>query len=108
MENTKSENKQNPAPAAERAPAISLPPGDVLVKRIRGVDGMHPIGPVVMGRIYTMTFEQAATYCVGDAAEFSPVMPADKERIDKAASDRKVADLERQRAELDRQIAAAK
>lgn len=53
--------------------ALSLPAGDVLIRKVRGADGTHPwLGYVKTGRVYCLAAARAAEFC-GEGSEFEPV-----------------------------------
>ncbi len=94
-----------PAPINEAAVAdlLAVPEGDVLLRRIRGHDGVHTIGFVKLGRLYTVALADTPAMCLGEAAEFEPAFKADRTRIEDEA--RKQANAAARRAQLESELA---
>lgn len=64
--------KNTTTAAAVASVSITLPDGDVLVKKVRPPNGTHPLlGHTVIGRIYCVTAEEAVALC--DGGEFEAV-----------------------------------
>jgi hypothetical protein len=78
------------APATATAPSLrqqlKLPDGVVLVRRVRGPDGInHLIGRVLLGCVYCVSTAVAATVTPGkreEYAEFEMVFPEDAPLVD--------------------------
>lgn len=81
---------------------LAIPDDDVLIRRIRGIDGVHAIGSVKLGRLYTVSLVEATTYCLGDQPEFEPVFKADRTRIEGEAS--RAAERKAKRAALESEL----
>ncbi|MBX3396502.1 MAG: hypothetical protein KF841_14165 [Phycisphaerae bacterium] len=80
-------NGASGASTEELSAAMALPPGFVLVRKVRGPDGQHSIGWVAKGHIYTMSLAAAAVYCGGESAEFELVFSVDRAAIDAASKE---------------------
>lgn len=84
---------------------LAVPHGDVVIRSVRGPDGIDPtLGSVVMGRLYTIDFATALRYCDGPNPRFEPVLKADRTRFESAW--RKAADAAGKRADLEKELAA--
>mgnify|MGYP001319989036 CR=1 FL=1 len=87
----------------ELARLLAVPHDDVVIRSVRGPDGIDPLlGAVKMGRIYTIDFPTAVRYCEGPEPRFEPILKADRTRIEaasKQAADR-AAEIERKKKEL--------
>lgn len=89
---------QKAAPANDDAvkAALTLPDGDVLIRRVAGPDGTHPwLGYVKRGRVYTVNASRAVSLCFPRSvdprsparAEFEPVFTGDRTALEAAAKD---------------------
>lgn len=84
---------------------LAVPHDDVVIRSVRGPDGIDPVlGLVKVARLYTTDFDTANRYCDGPNPRFEPLLKADRTRFE--AARKKAADVAAEKKRLNDQAAA--